>query len=676
MENNIEKISSEISALIKKFNEDLDKKKLTIPQIIQIFISEIGFIIVILFILLIIYLIPEYHPAKTITSKIISNFVFNEDPIIMIHTTDIHISSTRMQRTDSSSIFILSLCEFNPDIFLMTGDYVDNIKQGENMGMQNLEDWKMYNSTIINVLKKKGFKVIDISGNHDQWAVDAFDSKENYFLDYSFIYNRINIKDEEDFFCRKYKLNISNTELTFFLIHDYRYPVYRPPYGLDPHTTVKQYDLLENKINSAEEKEIFALSHYPIDRALIRKSSTGLNFEEIISNEKVYAIFTGHEHPPNVRIIHHGEKGGLEYCTPAAFDSKRAGLITLDNGNLVYHEVHIPYYGSKPLFFMTYPIPNEQLTSHHVFNLNNFDIRVISYHSDKNIKLKIEGDIIGELIYDHALRNGAFLYKYKVNNIKEGKYKIHIYDENSIGCDINTEFTIGEKYKGQKEKYVGKINFWLTLRFMIIPFFICLLIIVFPFFPDLNLEIVLNIEKNLEKQEYDNNINKILLYLYLIILSPFFLRNRLQSSQINKTIRYSICIAFIYPLVLPLHFMESINGKIGYTFLAFVFIDGKVNYDHWAIQMTLVYYAVTLFPFILLTSGKKFYNKDNIIIIIINCLFSSVVIIVSIYFNFRTVSQSISFAFLFFSTAYVYILVILLIIFIVSFFIEYKKKII
>ena len=676
MENNIEKISSEISALIKKFNEDLDKKKLTIPQIIQIFISEIGFIIVILFILLIIYLIPEYHPAKTITSKIISNFVFNEDPIIMIHTTDIHISSTRMQRTDSSSIFILSLCEFNPDIFLMTGDYVDNIKQGENMGMQNLEDWKMYNSTIINVLKKKGFKVIDISGNHDQWAVDAFDSKENYFLDYSFIYNRTNIKNEDDFFCRKYKLNISNTELTFFLIHDYRYPVYRPPYGLDPHTTVKQYDLLENKINSAEEKEIFALSHYPIDRALIRKSSTGLNFEEIISNEKVYAIFTGHEHPPNVRIIHHGEKGGLEYCTPAAFDSKRAGLITLDNGNLVYHEVHIPYYGSKPLFFMTYPIPNEQLTSHHVFNLNNFDIRVISYHSDKNIKLKIEGDIIGELIYDHALRNGAFLYKYKVNNIKEGKYKIHIYDENSIGCDINTEFTIGEKYKGQKEKYVGKINFWLTLRFMIIPFFICLLIIVFPFFPDLNLEIVLNIEKNLEKQEYDNNINKILLYLYLIILSPFFLRNRLQSSQINKTIRYSICIAFIYPLVLPLHFMESINGKIGYTFLAFVFIDGKVNYDHWAIQMTLVYYAVTLFPFILLTSGKKFYNKDNIIIIIINCLFSSVVIIVSIYFNFRTVSQSISFAFLFFSTAYVYILVILLIIFIVSFFIKYKKKII
>ena len=592
----------------------------------------------------------------------------------MIHTTDIHISTTRMERTDGSSIFILSLCEYNPDIVLMTGDYVDNSKQGEKMGIQNLEDWKMYNSTVRNVFKKKGFKVIDISGNHDQWAVDAFDSKENNFLDYSFIYNRTNIKDEDEFFCRKYKLNISNTELTFLLIHDYRYPVYRPPYGLDTHTTVKQYDLLEKKINSVEEKEIFALSHYPVDRALLRKSSNGLSFEEIISNEKVYAIFTGHEHPPYVRIIHHGEKGGLEYCTPAAFDAKRAGLITLDNGNLVYHEVHIPYYGNKPLFFMTYPIPNEQLTSHHLFNLNNFDIRVISYYPDNTIKLKIEGDINGELTYNHTLNNGAFLYKYNVNNLKEGNYIIHIYDENGIGCDINTEFTIGEKYTGQKEKYIGLINYWLAIRFMIIPFFISLLIIVFPFIPNLNLEIVKNIEGIIEDQEENNSFNKILLSLYLIILSPFFLRNRLQSSNVSKIIRYSLCIFFIYPLVLPLHFMESINGKVGYTFFVFVYIDGKVNYDHWAIQMTFVYYLATLFPFILFASGKKFYNKNNIIIIIINCLLSLALMVYSIYFNFRKVSESISFVFLFFSTAYIYVVVILLIIFIISFCREYNKN--
>ena len=56
---------------------------------------------------------------------------------------------------------------------------------------------------------------------------------------------------------------------------------------------------------------------------------------------------------------------------------------------------------------------------------------------------------------------------------------------------------------------------------MIIPFFISLLIIVFPFFPNLNLEIVKNIEEIIEDQEENNSFNKILLSLYLIILSPF-----------------------------------------------------------------------------------------------------------------------------------------------------------
>ena len=103
-------------------------------------------------------------------------------------------------------------------------------------------------------------------------------------------------------------------------------------------------------------------------------------------------------------------------------------------------------------FFLTYPVPKEQLTSHHIFNIKSFDIRVISYYPDKNINLKIEGDINGNLEYNHTLNNGAFLFKYHVDNMQEGEYKIHIYDQNGIGCDINTEFTIGETYTDKKEK--------------------------------------------------------------------------------------------------------------------------------------------------------------------------------------------------------------------------------
>ena len=635
---------------------------------IKFFISEFAFILIMGFSILLVAVIPEYHSKKVFTSKKNSNFGFTEEPIILIHMTDIHMSIIDMHRTDGSSILLVSLCEYKPDLFLLTGDYVDNFKKGQKTGIQNLDDWKMYGSSIVNVLKNKGFQVVDISGNHDQWAVDTFDSKENTFLDNSFIYNRANVKSEEDFFCRKYKLTVRTTDLTFLLINDYRYPVYRPPYGAETHTTSKQLDLLENFMNAIDESEIFVLSHYPVDRAILYKSDKGNSFDDIISYEKVYAIFTGHQHPASVKIVHHSEKGGIEYCTPAAFASKKAGLITLDNGNLVYHEVHIPYYGNKPLFFMTYPIPNEQLTSHHIFNLNNFDIRVISYYPDNTLKLKIEGDINGELTYNKPLNNGAFLYKYTVNNLKNGEYKIHIYDEVGIGCDINTEFIIGEKYKGKKEKYIGKINFFLALKFLLIPFFIFLLIISFPFFPHLNFNIVKNIEGSIENNESNININKVLIYIDLIVLSPFFLRLRIQSTNQTKIVlRIAIFIAFIYPLIFPVHFMQSIKGKIGYTFLVFVYLDNKVKYEHWAVQMTFIYYFATLFPFILIISGKKFYNKKNIIILIINTILFYALFMVSMSVNFTTINQSISFPFLFFSTAFVFIFIILLILLIIFF---------
>ena len=151
-----------------------------------------------------------------------------------------------MKRTDGSQIMFAYLYEYKPDLFLLTGDYVDNVKKDEKIGIQNLDDWKMYKISIINILKEKGFKVIDISGNHDLWAVDTFDSKENNFLDNSFVFNRTNVKNENNFFCRKIKLKIDNIDLTFLLINDYRYPVYRPPYGIETYTNSKQLDLLEN----------------------------------------------------------------------------------------------------------------------------------------------------------------------------------------------------------------------------------------------------------------------------------------------------------------------------------------------------------------------------------------------------------------------------------------------
>ena len=192
---------------INQFQDQMSSPiKLNCLRTIQIFITEFSYILLICLILFIIYIIPSYHSKKTFTSKNSQEFQFSQDPIILIQATDLHISTRFKEKIDSSTVLLMSLCEYNPDIFLLTGDYVDNYKKGQKFGTQNLEDWKIYNASIRSNLIKKGFKVIDISGNHDLWAVKTVNSKENNFLDNSFIYNRTTVKNESDFFLRKEKV--------------------------------------------------------------------------------------------------------------------------------------------------------------------------------------------------------------------------------------------------------------------------------------------------------------------------------------------------------------------------------------------------------------------------------------------------------------------------------------
>ena len=158
-------------------------------------------------------------------------------------------------------------------------------------------------------------------------------------------------------------------------------------------------------------------------------------------------------------------------------------------------------------------------------------------------------------------------------------------------------------------------------------------------------------------------------YLFEQCTEVYFCKEKeIKLLNINKILRYAIFIAFVYPLVLPIHFMQSINGKVGYSFLVFVVLDNKVKYEHWAVQMTLLYYSTTIFPFAFFASGKKYYNKNNKIIVIVNGFITIALWACSFVINFYTVNQSLYLGFLFFSTAFIFVFITLLVLFIIYFF--------
>ena len=106
--------------------------------------------------------------------------------------------------------------------------------------------------------------------------------------------------------------------------------------------------------------------------------------------------------------------------------------------------------------------------------------------------------------------------------------------------------------------------------------------------------------------------------------------------------------------------MQNFDGVIAYTFLVFVVTKVKVFYEHWALQITFVYYAAVIFPYVLFSTGKLYHKKKLIIFInIIVCLGLS---LIGFIINFTSINQSISFGFLFITPGFIIIWIILLII--------------
>ena len=629
-------------------------------RIFPYLISEFGIFFMIIFIVILFFFFPQYHPGKTFYSKESKSFNPDYEPKILFHLTDTHTNTNKKPtlKKNGSLIFLNSFINYQPDLILLTGDVVDNFKDSSyfmKVGAQRKRDWDEYNKTIRQIISK--YPVIDVSGNHDLYCVDSAISKTNYFLDYSFIFNRTNVKNNDDFSIKKIKM----LNLTFILINDYRFPIPPPPFGLDVHTTKNQLDLLENMIENSEEKEILILSHYNIDRASLIKSSKGHSFQEMISNKKISFIFTGHTHPKNVRIIHHGNEGGLEFCSSSPFNNKKSGLITIDNDNLIYHEVFIPDEFSIPKFFMSYPVPNSQISSHHIFNLNEFEIRIISYHNDKNIKLKVEGDVEGELKYQKTLNNGAMIFGLKIN-LNNGNYFIHVFDEKRELCDIYRNFTVGNIYKGEKEKAIHNPRAFLVLRFSAIPMIIFLFLIIFPYDFNSNnfvFKKIEKVEKYIENKKIkNNNQNLFEIYFWIIILNPFIIRNRIL--KLDKCLRNLFFFLSIYPIFFPLYFFDKINDNISFVFNVFVVIGNSIQYENWAIEITYSYYLFIIIPGIFYLTSISF--KKIKIIYIINCIIYGLLSFLAIMINFTLLAQSTSFEYLFFTPYFISFICILIIV--------------
>ena len=617
-------------------NRGIKKQKIKSTSIksCALLMSEVSHLILIIIIILIGIIFPSHHKAVTYYSKS-SNISWNStaDPLIFTHLSDIHI--TFLNDLKKYEDLFKAAKNLNASFHLLTGDLVDNYqkKNFPKVGKQTMKDWKIYKYLLDNILYNE--TIIDNSGNHDMFGVISPLRRKYGFLDVSKSFSRFNTESLNKFMVK----TITIEGINFILINPYKFPTVHPPYGFYPQTSKKLLDLLENEINKFD--SCYILTHFPVDFFWWEKSSKGHTFGKIMKNKKVHYIFSGHTHPKRYQIVHH-EYGGLEFIGTSTKTSNTFGIVTIDNGRLVYNKVK---YGNKKASkcYMTHPIPIEQIASPQIFNERNSEIRIISYDEYIDNNLTVSGDFNGKIEYKRTLKNGAKLYSMSLNVTKAGEYKIIV---NGHNCVIQRRFYIGEKYKtGNEKKIMSKAFFRLLyVSAILISFF--LFIIVLPI-KIINLRFIDDWICGLN--------NKKCYWIQVICISPLILNYRIN---INTPLYFRIILFFffIYSLILPIHFFEPIEGYVGFSFMCYIYIKNKTIFEQWSIFFNIFYYWGVISPCALVVSSFRF--KDSWVYIF-NFIFLYFAFLCICAINVRWAGESLKAYLLFFHPCYVIIPIIL-----------------
>ena len=332
-----------------------------------LFLSEFSFLIIFIIIGVIGLIFPSYHNTKVYISNEGSSWNSTSDPLIFTHISDVHITS--FNEINKYRTLFKTAKKFGANFHLLTGDIGDHYKKRNfpKVGKQNKKDWKYYKELIESELYNE--TILDVAGNHDMFGLISPLQKDFGFLDVSKAFTQNNTKILNDFWIKT--VNIEG--LNFILLNPYNFPVVHPPYGYFPHPPKKFLNLLEQEINKVGECNI--LTHFPIDFFWWKKSGKGHTLRKIMKHKNVKYIFSGHMHPGKFEIKHH-DYGGVEFIGSAFVRTDDFGSVTTDNGRLVYNRVKFDENNFQN-YFMTFPVPIEQLSNTQNFNTKNTEIRII-----------------------------------------------------------------------------------------------------------------------------------------------------------------------------------------------------------------------------------------------------------------------------------------------------------
>lgn len=569
----------------------------------------------------------------------------NYDPDYFYHMTDVHITHYIQSTLDNFEKSLQVGASFKSKSVLITGDLVDNyylpfypsqIQETK----QILEDWIQY-SEMAKKYSQNFERIIESFGNHDVPRIFSKDSDDFYYSKYSMIakwHNNFTLpNDTYDIFTE----NIGN--FTFLVLNPIFFPIPPLPFNYYIHAPTEYIKKVEDVLNNIPiDRNVILSTHYqgPVWSQwyipLTISTSTNRFFSTILQNKKVKMLLTGHNHGANRMVMHYGDS--FEVCASDLRYNSKSGLVTNDNGNIIYHWFSI----DKPTYsFVTFPAPIDQTTSRTECSIQK--VRVITFlkNSENQTFVEIDGKTLKlQPVRKLANNNDAWLLEADTSFLTNGRHHLKLVGEE----EEEFEFLIGpsSKIESTKELLYDDMLWahlqWIGLIILIVVF----LCVTFPIPSNkyLSFDGYWRWINKSDNFSHHNSLNKntstvskdVIYWLFSVFLGFIGIRSRVM--KLPEKLRIGLFISVLVSLFLPV-FTFDVEGHFGFMFIFGYFLgdgSGKYNpyngfggylshvfgifemrYEEWCPFLGFFYFAVAVVPVILFASslGMKPMNEKE-----------------------------------------------------------------